>query len=334
MHPQPSISCDALVENHDLSSLCDLSSVGEPISPEAGNGTTNMSLSGSARLWILSRKLYICCEVHWCWMLASKRRLGWSLFHRSLALSRPSPAPWLPSSVLSLPFLIPLQANSWKVMTFEVLLSLRRCGHLLPVLSTKIINATLTPTWMYVSPFWLWFGLTLWKPFSGTFYTGDGAARDEHGYICIKGSWRLVISAFSLLLVLIPFKDVINVSGHHLSTAETELVLIMHKGVAETAGAFQNIIPCWCSTSHPIVIGTADELTGQAVDAFIPLKLWVLTSRQRSCIWSQQRVRLNQGACAASAQGNWTFRGSKEGLYREQPAQGAFQKGACCLKAH
>lgn len=49
--------------------------------------------------------------------------------------------------------------------------------------------------------------------------------------------------------------DVINVSGHRLSTAEIESALIMHKGVAETA-----------------VIGTADELTGQAVFAFVTLK--------------------------------------------------------------
>jgi acetyl-CoA synthetase len=49
--------------------------------------------------------------------------------------------------------------------------------------------------------------------------------------------------------------DVINVSGHRLSTAEIESALIMHKGVAETA-----------------VIGTADELTGQAVYAFVTLK--------------------------------------------------------------
>ena len=40
-----------------------------------------------------------------------------------------------------------------------------------------------------------------------------------------------------------PFKDVINVSGHRLSTAEIESALIMHKGVAETAGAFKHIIP-------------------------------------------------------------------------------------------
>ena len=49
--------------------------------------------------------------------------------------------------------------------------------------------------------------------------------------------------------------DVINVSGHRLSTAEIESALILHKGVAETA-----------------VVGTADELTGQAVYAFVTLK--------------------------------------------------------------
>ncbi|KAH6901954.1 acetyl-coenzyme a synthetase [Coprinopsis sp. MPI-PUGE-AT-0042] len=80
---------------------------------------------------------------------------------------------------------------------------------------------------------------TYMKPYPGYFYTGDGAARDEHGYIWIKGR----------------VDDVINVSGHRLSTAEIESALITHRGVAETA-----------------VIGTADELTGQAVYAFVTLK--------------------------------------------------------------
>jgi acetyl-CoA synthetase len=80
---------------------------------------------------------------------------------------------------------------------------------------------------------------TYMQPYPGFFYTGDGAARDEHGYIWIKGR----------------VDDVINVSGHRLSTAEIESALIVHKGVAETA-----------------VIGTADELTGQAVYAFVTLK--------------------------------------------------------------
>jgi len=83
------------------------------------------------------------------------------------------------------------------------------------------------------------YGETYMQPYPGYFYTGDGAARDEHGYIWIKGR----------------VDDVINVSGHRLSTAEIESALICHKGVAETA-----------------VIGTADELTGQAVFAFVTLK--------------------------------------------------------------
>lgn len=49
--------------------------------------------------------------------------------------------------------------------------------------------------------------------------------------------------------------DVINVSGHRLSTAEVESALILHKGVAETA-----------------VVGCADDVTGQAVHAFVCMK--------------------------------------------------------------
>jgi len=72
--------------------------------------------------------------------------------------------------------------------------------------------------------------------------------------------------------------DVINVSGHRLSTAEIESALILHKGVAETAGSIL------CSAyripfrwrEFAIVIGTADDLTGQAVHAFVTLKPYVL----------------------------------------------------------
>ena len=53
----------------------------------------------------------------------------------------------------------------------------------------------------------------------------------------------------------ISLKDVINVSGHRLSTAEIESALILFPGVAEAA-----------------VIGANDELTGQAVHAFVTLK--------------------------------------------------------------
>ena len=77
------------------------------------------------------------------------------------------------------------------------------------------------------------------RPYPGLFYTGDGAYRDEHGYIWIKGR----------------IDDVINVSGHRLSTAEIESALILHRGAAETA-----------------VVSINDELTGQAVVAFVTLK--------------------------------------------------------------
>ncbi len=49
--------------------------------------------------------------------------------------------------------------------------------------------------------------------------------------------------------------DVINVSGHRLSTAEIESALILHPGVAEAA-----------------VIAATDDLTGQSVHAFVTLK--------------------------------------------------------------
>lgn len=80
---------------------------------------------------------------------------------------------------------------------------------------------------------------TYMRPYKGYFFFGDGAARDADGYIWIKGR----------------VDDVINVSGHRLSTAEVESALILHKGVAETA-----------------VVGAADDLTGQAVFAFVTMK--------------------------------------------------------------
>jgi len=70
-------------------------------------------------------------------------------------------------------------------------------------------------------------------------FTGDGAGRDHEGYYWIRGR----------------VDDVVNVSGHRLSTAEIEAALIEHEGVAEAA-----------------VVGINDDLTGQAVNAFVSLK--------------------------------------------------------------
>ncbi|PWO00806.1 acetyl-coenzyme a synthetase [Tilletiopsis washingtonensis] len=80
---------------------------------------------------------------------------------------------------------------------------------------------------------------TYMKPYKGFYFTGDGAARDKDGYIWIKGR----------------VDDVINVSGHRLSTAEVESALIQHPGVAETA-----------------VVGVPDEMTGQTIAAYVTLK--------------------------------------------------------------
>ncbi|KAK3304395.1 uncharacterized protein B0T15DRAFT_240181 [Chaetomium strumarium] len=75
--------------------------------------------------------------------------------------------------------------------------------------------------------------------YKGYYFTGDGAGRDHEGFYWIRGR----------------VDDVVNVSGHRLSTAEIEAALIEHHAIAEAA-----------------VVGVADELTGQAVNAFVALK--------------------------------------------------------------
>ncbi|KAL0084057.1 acyl-activating enzyme [Phycomyces blakesleeanus] len=80
---------------------------------------------------------------------------------------------------------------------------------------------------------------TYLSPYPGYYFTGDGASRDKDGYIWIRGR----------------VDDVINVSGHRLSTAEIESALVHHETVAEAA-----------------VIGGFDSLTGQCIHAFVTLK--------------------------------------------------------------
>jgi len=80
---------------------------------------------------------------------------------------------------------------------------------------------------------------TYFKRFGPRVYlVGDGARRDEDGYFWITGR----------------IDDVINVSGHRLSTAEIESALVAHPAVAEAA-----------------VIAISDEATGQAVTAYVTL---------------------------------------------------------------
>jgi acetyl-CoA synthetase len=78
-----------------------------------------------------------------------------------------------------------------------------------------------------------------WSRYPGKYFTGDAATRDDDGYIWILGR----------------VDDVINVSGHRLSTMEVESALVHHPKVAEAA-----------------VVGAPHELKGQAVHAYITLK--------------------------------------------------------------
>ncbi len=78
-----------------------------------------------------------------------------------------------------------------------------------------------------------------WTRVPGAYFTGDAARRDDDGYYWILGR----------------VDDVMNVSGHRLSTMEIESVLVHHPAVAEAA-----------------VVAKSHEITGQAVCAFVSLK--------------------------------------------------------------
>jgi len=80
---------------------------------------------------------------------------------------------------------------------------------------------------------------TYWSRFPDLYFTGDGAKKDADGDIWLLGR----------------VDDVMNVSGHRLSTAEIESALVSHPMVAEAA-----------------VVGASDETTGQAVVAFVILR--------------------------------------------------------------
>ncbi|MBV8676984.1 MAG: acetate--CoA ligase [Planctomycetaceae bacterium] len=78
-----------------------------------------------------------------------------------------------------------------------------------------------------------------WNEVPGCYFTGDGARRDQNGNVWIMGR----------------VDDVLNVSGHRLSTMEVESAMVSHPKVAEAA-----------------VVGRPDELKGQAITAFVTLE--------------------------------------------------------------
>ncbi|MEO6999783.1 MAG: AMP-binding protein, partial [Terracoccus sp.] len=80
---------------------------------------------------------------------------------------------------------------------------------------------------------------TYWSRFPGVYFSGDSAKLDEDGDYWLMGR----------------VDDVINVSGHRMSTTEIESALVSHPMVAEAA-----------------VVGAADAMTGQSIEAFVILR--------------------------------------------------------------
>ena len=80
---------------------------------------------------------------------------------------------------------------------------------------------------------------TYWSRYPGRYFAGDGCKRDEEGYFWLLGR----------------IDDVMNVSGHRISTTEVESALVSHPSVAEAA-----------------VVGRTDPLTGQAIFCYVILR--------------------------------------------------------------
>ena len=80
---------------------------------------------------------------------------------------------------------------------------------------------------------------TYWSRFPGRYFAGDGAKLDNDGYLWLLGR----------------VDDVMNVSGHRISTTEVESALVSHPSVAEAA-----------------VVGANDATTGQAIIAYVTLR--------------------------------------------------------------
>jgi acetyl-CoA synthetase len=80
---------------------------------------------------------------------------------------------------------------------------------------------------------------TYWGRFKGRYFAGDGAKLDDDGYLWLLGR----------------VDDVMNISGHRISTTEVESALVSHPSVAEAA-----------------VVGANDATTGQAIIAYVTLR--------------------------------------------------------------
>ncbi|MEO7199250.1 MAG: acetate--CoA ligase [Dokdonella sp.] len=101
---------------------------------------------------------------------------------------------------------------------------------------------------------------TYFRTYPGSYFSGDGARRDEDGYYLITGR----------------VDDVINVSGHRMGTAEVESALVAHADVAEAA-----------------VVGCPHDIKGQGIYAYVTLRAGVQPNdalRKELIAWVRQQI--------------------------------------------
>ena len=130
---------------------------------------------------------------------------------------------------------------------------------------------------------------TYWSRFDGRYFAGDGAKLDDDGYLWLLGR----------------VDDVMNVSGHRISTTEVESALVDHPSVAEAA-----------------VVGANDDMTGQAIIAYVTLRGGVEAERRR---WARSCASTWPPRSAPSA----SPRRSSSPTTCPRPAR-ARSCGACC----
>ena len=113
---------------------------------------------------------------------------------------------------------------------------------------------------------------TYWSRFEGRYFAGDGAKKDEDGDLWLLGR----------------VDDVMNISGHRISTTEIEHALVGHPRVAEAA-----------------VVGASDPTTGQAIVAFVTVKGEVADVESGATPWwssSRETVAVTIGPIAKPRQ--------------------------------
>ncbi len=204
--------------NHDLTSLRLLGTVGEPINPEAW--MWYHTHIGSAR-----------CPIVDTW---------WQTETGAIMIAPlPGATPTKPGTAT-----LPLPGIRVDVVNRDGTSCKANEGGLLVVKHPwpSMLRTVYGDDERYRNTYWSEFpqhGIDAGDTSDGWYFTGDGARRDEDGYIWIIGR----------------VDDVVNVSGHRLGTAEIESALVSHHSVAEAA-----------------VVTRPDELKGNALIAFVTLK--------------------------------------------------------------